>query len=133
MFFTQARWSVIGTYFADLFSSLLIPRLQYVQYNVALRHLPPAKYELMKETDNLYATTISVLVSAVQKIARAIKLPDGLRLYRGMGGRTELPKGFFTADQQGRKGFVDWGFISTIANEQVGRFEYEVKGLMCEQ
>ena len=30
-------------------------------------------------------------VSALQKIARIMKLPVGLKLYRGMGGRMDLP------------------------------------------
>jgi hypothetical protein len=74
----------------------------------------------MKKAGNLYTTTISVLVSAVQKIARAMKLPEGLRLYRGLGGLVDLPKEFFTADPQGCKGFVEWGFMSTTSEEKVG-------------
>ena len=73
----------------------------------------------MKANGNLYATTISVLVSAVQKIARTMKLPEGLRLFRGLGGFMDLPKEFFTADPQGRKGFVEWGFMSTTSKEEV--------------
>ncbi len=84
-----------------------------------LRRWPLADYEQMKAAGNLYATTISVLVSAVQKIARVMKLPEGLRLYRGLGGLMDLPKEFFTADPQGRKGFVEWGFMSTTSDEQV--------------
>jgi hypothetical protein len=72
----------------------------------------------MKACGNLYATTISVLVSAVQKIARAATLPEGMRLFRGMGGLMDLPREFFAADPEGRKGFVEWGFISTTSDEQ---------------
>ena len=85
-----------------------------------MRRWPLADYELMKEEGNLYATTISVLVSAVQKIARAMKLPEGLRLFRGLGGLMDLPKEFLAADPRGCKGFVEWGFMSTTSNEQVG-------------
>ena len=74
----------------------------------------------MKKTDNLYATTISVLVSAVQKIARSMTLPEGLRLFRGMGGLMDLPREFFTVDSKGRRGFVEWGFMSTTSDEKVG-------------
>jgi hypothetical protein len=84
----------------------------------------------MKAAENLYATTIAVLVSAVQKIARSMKLPEGLRLYRGLGGQTDLPKEFYTSDPQGRKGFVEWGFMSTTSDKQVrgeeGRWTEEV-------
>jgi hypothetical protein len=71
----------------------------------------------MKKAGNLYVTTITVLLSAVQKISRAMKLPEGLRLYRGV---PDLPNEFFTADSQGRKGFVVWGFLSTTSDKQVG-------------
>ena len=93
--------------------------LQHVRYNTALRRWPEADYKQMKFGGTLYATTIAVLVSAVQKIARRMKLPEGLRLYRGLGGLVDLPKEFFTADLQGRKGFVEWGFVSTTSDEQV--------------
>jgi hypothetical protein len=94
--------------------------LQFSRYNTALRQWPLKDYEEMKATGNLYATTISVLVSAVQKIARATKLPEGLRLFRGMGEVVDLPEEFFTVDPQGRKGFVEWGFMSTTSDEKVG-------------
>ncbi len=94
--------------------------LQYIRYNTALRRWPKAEYAKMKEVGNLYATTISVLASAVQKIARVTKLPEGQRLFRGLGGCTELPREFFTADPQGRKGFAEWGFMSTTSDEKVG-------------
>ena len=93
--------------------------LQHARYNAALRQWPPVDYEQMKASGNLYVTTISVLVSAVQKIARAVTLPEGLRLFRGLGGLKELPEEFYTADSKGRKGFVEWSFVSTTSNEQV--------------
>ncbi len=73
----------------------------------------------MMKAGNLYATTISVLVSAVQKITRVKKLPEGLRLFRGLGGLMDLPNKFFVVDVQGCKCFVEWGFMSTTSNEQV--------------
>jgi hypothetical protein len=66
-----------------------------------------------------FKTTIFVLISAVQKVARAMKLPEGLKLYRGMGGLMDLPEKFFRADPQGRKGFVEWGFMSTTSDLKV--------------
>jgi hypothetical protein len=56
-------------------------------------------------------TTIFVLVSAVQKLARVERIPEGLRLYRGLGGSTEMPLGFFRADENGCRGFVEWGLL----------------------
>jgi hypothetical protein len=96
--------------------------MQFDRYNTALRRWPVADYEQMEKAKNLYPTTISVLVSAVQKIARAMELPEGLRLFRGLGGLMDLPKEFFVPapDAGGRKGFVEWGFMSTTSDEQVG-------------
>ena len=73
----------------------------------------------MKESGNLYVTTICVLVSGIQKIARSMKLSEGTRLFRGLGGLMDLPKEFFTADARGCKGFLEWGFMSTTSDEQV--------------
>ena len=76
-------------------------------------------YSLLNESKNMYTTTIHVLVSAVQKIARVMKLPSGLKLYRGLGGSMDLPDSFYKSDKNGFKGFVEWGFISTTADKQV--------------
>ena len=43
-----------------------------------------------------------MLTSAVVKIARVMRLPVGLELYRGLGGTLELPKSFSEADENGR-------------------------------
>ena len=42
-----------------------------------------------------------MLTSAVVKIARAMRLPAGLELYRGLGGYVDLPESFFKADDNG--------------------------------
>jgi hypothetical protein len=47
---------------------------------------------------NEFATTIHVLVSAVVNIARVMKLPSGLELFRGLGGLAELPDSFYKVD-----------------------------------
>ncbi len=68
---------------------------------------------------NLYATTIHILVSAVVKIARVMKLPSGLELFRGLGGLMALPDSFFRADSNGCRGFMEWGFLSTTSNKTI--------------
>jgi hypothetical protein len=37
-----------------------------------------------------------------------------------MGGLMDLPQQFFNSDPQGRKGFVEWGFMSTTSDLKVG-------------
>ena len=92
---------------------------QFFWYNGSLRRWPKELYEELKGGGHLFATTIHVLVSAVLKLSRATKLPEGLRLYRGLGGTTDLPEAFFRADGCGRRGYAEWGFMSTTMNTAV--------------
>jgi len=93
-------------------------------YNTMLRQPKKGKfqaelYEKFESKNNRFSTTTHVLVSATVKLARKIKLPSGLKLYRGLG--RELPKSFDAEDDFGRKGYMEWGFMSTTSNEQVAR------------
>jgi hypothetical protein len=88
-------------------------------YNVILRRYPEDKYAMFKEGGNTFATTIFVLVSAVTKVAKCTRIPDGTLLYRGLGGLMDLPDHFFNADENGASGFVDWGFMSTTSDRDV--------------
>ena len=84
-----------------------------------LRQFPQNLYEPLKKGGNVFATTIFVLVSAVQQIARAVRIREGTLLYRGLGGLMELPEIFFSADKCGRRGYTEWGFLSTTSNKSV--------------
>ena len=42
-----------------------------------------------------------------------MRLPQGLVLYRGLGGDLELPERFYRPDENGRRGYMEWGFLST--------------------
>ena len=80
---------------------------------------PEEKFKLFKEGGNTFATTIFVLVSAVTKVAKCTRIPEGTLLYRGLGGLMDLPDHFFNADENGASGFVDWGFMSTTSDRDV--------------
>ncbi len=82
----------------------------------------------MVEKNAAFTTSIHVLVSAVQKLAAAIKLPDGLKLYRGLGGVIDLPEGFFRAHDNGGRGFTEWGFMSTTSDKQVAMYYAAIGG-----
>ena len=84
-----------------------------------MRRFPADKYKLFHEGGNLYATTIFVLVSAVQKVSRCTRIPEGTLLYRGLGGLIDLPDKFHAADEQGRSGYLDWGMMSTSSDRDV--------------
>jgi hypothetical protein len=94
-------------------------RLVSQVYNCILRRFPADKYKLFHEGGNLYATTIFVLVSAVQKVSRCTRIPEGTLLYRGLGGLIDLPDKFHAADEQGRSGYLDWGMMSTSNDRNV--------------
>jgi hypothetical protein len=91
----------------------------FEKYNCILRRWPEEAYTEMVNKGATYTTTIHVLVSAVQKLAAAIKMPDGLKLYRGLGGVIDLPPGFFKPHANGGKGFTEWGFMSTTSEKHV--------------
>ncbi len=58
----------------------------FEKYNCVLRRWPSDSFEKMSAAGSTFTTTIHVLVSAVQKLASVVKMPDGLKLYRGLGG-----------------------------------------------
>ena len=92
---------------------------QYFAYNAVLRQHPQEIYQKFKASNCLFPTTIHVLVSALNKIARVTEMPPGMQLYRGLGFNADLPELFFKADEHGCSGFTEWGFMSTTAKKEV--------------
>jgi ankyrin repeat protein len=92
---------------------------QFQIYNTVLRRFPKPVYDQFEVLGNLFETTIYVLVSAVQKIARVMKLQEGVILYRGLGGNMKPPSEFWKSDEKGRKGIAEWGFMSTTRSREV--------------
>jgi len=88
-------------------------------YNTVLRRFPKPMYEVFEQADNLFSTTIHVLVSAIQKVARVMPPPEGLTLYCGLGGLMELPDTFWSYDSTGVRGYMEWGFRSTTSNKAI--------------
>jgi hypothetical protein len=91
----------------------------FVVYNAILRRHPDEVYGVFARGDNLFTTTLHVLVSAVGKLARTARIPDGLPLYRGLGGETVLPEHFTRCDGNGCRGLAEWGFMSTTSSLEV--------------
>jgi hypothetical protein len=90
--------------------------LQFDPYNAILRRFPEERYREYLEGGNTYTTTIYVLVSAVTIISRETKLPADLKLYRGLAGKS-FPASFHKSDDKGRKGMLEWGFMSSTADK----------------
>ncbi len=88
-------------------------------YNTILRQYPEDKFAVFRDGDNLFSTTIFVLVSAVQKLSRCTRIPLGTQLYRGLGGKMDLPDIFFQTDNTGCSGYAEWGFLSTTSDRDV--------------
>jgi WD40 repeat protein len=84
-------------------------------YNTILRRYPEDKFAIFRDGDNLFSTTIFVLVSAVQKLSRFTRIPLGTLLYRGLGGKVDLPDIFYQVDDKGCSGYAEWGFLSTTS------------------
>ena len=103
-------------------------------YNTMLRQPKKGEfqaelYESFKARGNYFSTTIHVLVSATVKLAKTNKIQSGLRLYRGIG--RELPEQFYNEDEFGRKGYMEWGFMSTTSNENVAREVNKAISITC--
>jgi hypothetical protein len=92
---------------------------QFQVYNTVLRRYPRDRYLELKAGKNEYTTTIYALVSAVILVALHTKLPTGLKLYRGLGGDKVFPRSFYKSDAKGRKGILEWGFMSTTASKDI--------------
>ena len=92
---------------------------QYDLINCLLRQFPDDRFRKYRDGSNLFSTTIAVLASAVQKISRVAIIPEGTTFYRGLSRRMELPDAFFRHDAVGRRGFAEWGFLSTTSDKEV--------------
>jgi hypothetical protein len=92
---------------------------QYVVYNAILRRFPADLHQRFKAAGNYFPTTIFVLASAVQKLARATRLPPATTLYRGVRDDASLPELFYKCDRRGCSGFTELAFMSTTTNMAV--------------
>ncbi len=97
---------------AEVISVSLYTGPMFMKYNPCLR-------QGKADGRNMYATTIFVLVSAVQKIARVTEISEELMLYCGLGTVSDLPESFMRPDDMGSKGWTEFGFRSTTADKSV--------------
>lgn len=101
--------------------TLTVSGPMYMVYNCILAKFskPPELFETFRAGNNFYPTTLSVLVSAVQKLSHHTPIPDDLILYRGTGGCVSLPKAFTEPDRFNCRGMTDWGFWSSTKDKKV--------------
>jgi ankyrin repeat protein len=93
----------------------------YMMYNCVLARWsnPAVMWDTLRSGNNLFTTTLSVLVSAVQKLSTITVIPDGLKLYRGTGGLVYLPEHFSKPDKFNCRGMTEWAFMSCSEDKEV--------------
>ncbi len=110
-----------GLSLEEIIAVVLYSGPMFVVYNAILRRqLQTCQtnnvYQELVSRQNLFPTTIFVLGSALQKLARCTRIPNGTPLYRGLGGQgkftLELPPGFDSCDSNSCSGYTDYGFQS---------------------
>ena len=117
---TSSEHVDIRKYALSPFPALLrfiIRSRQFEVYNAVLRQFPKGLADVFSE--NQFPTTVSVLASAVQKLAREVRIPEGTPLYRGLGGLLELPESFFRPDEQVHDRCVLSGTEASFVLEQI--------------
>ena len=105
----------------EVIAVILYTGPMYMIYNCVLARWfnPAAMWDTLHSGNNLFTTTLSVLVSAVQKLSTMTVIPDGLKLYRGTGGVAYLPQHFSKPDEFNCRGMTEWGFMSCSADKEV--------------
>ena len=74
--------------------------------------------EPSKTPTNLYTTSIHTLVSACLKLSRMGKIPEGRKVFRGLG-RMKLGAEWSKRNERGSRSGVELGFMSTTFNRSV--------------
>jgi hypothetical protein len=83
-----------------------------------------SNFEDLTGTDICWHVMVhSAIVRCLGVYLQVMKLPLGLKLYRGLGGLMELPEIFYKQDMHGRCGYMEFAFLSTTA-EQAVAMEY---------
>jgi ankyrin repeat protein len=105
----------------EVIAIILYTGPMHMIYNCVLARWsnPAAMWDTLGRCNNLFTTTLSVLVSAVQKLSTITVIPDGLKLFRGTGGLASLPEHFSKPDEFNCRGMTEWGFMSCSAQKEV--------------
>jgi ankyrin repeat protein len=105
----------------EVIAVLLYTGPMYMIYNCVLAQWssPPLLWDTLRRGNNRFTTTLSVLVSAVQKLSAVTVITDGLRLFRGTGGLSYLPKHFTEPDEFNCRGMTEWGFMSCSEDKDI--------------
>lgn len=107
----------------EVIAIILYSGPMFIIYNGILRQFPQNIFGVFQKAQNLFPTTIFVLASALQKLARKSPISADTPLYRGLGGAgkftLELPDSFHTPDADLCTGYMDFGFQSFTADKGI--------------
>ncbi len=112
----QSLVKTVGLKRAEVVSLRLYTGPMYMLYNAVLRQFPKDVVEKLQ--GNRYETTIFCIISGVSKLSKATEIPHDRRVYRGLGGMI-LPDEFWSVQQGGFRGGIEWGLMSTTTNRAV--------------
>jgi hypothetical protein len=107
---------IVGLKRAEVMSLRLYTGPMYMLYNAVLRKFPKEVFESL--LGNCYETTIFCIISGVSKLSKATVIPHDRRVFRGLGGMI-LPKEFWSVQEGGFRGGIEWGLMSTTTNRAV--------------
>ena len=97
-------------------------RPMYFLYNSVLRKSPKDLLERLEAARNKYETTIFCIVSGVNELSKAAKVPSNRRVYRGLSGMIP-PDQFWKSGSEAAagefRGGVECGFMSTTSDRDV--------------
>ncbi len=101
---------------AEVISLRLYTGPMYMLYNAVLRKFPKAVLESL--LGNRYESTIFCIISGISKLSKATYIPPDRRVFRGLGGML-LPDEFWSVQEGGFRGGIEWGLMSTTTNREV--------------
>ena len=105
--------------------------IRYVKMNASLRLVSLGlsaehvhdKATAMHLKGNRYVNSIYACTSGMVKTSRASRIPRGRKVYRGIAG-VRLPEHLIVAGEDGGRGGVEFGFMSTTTSKVRGRTSY---------
>mmetsp|Transcript_38330 Transcript_38330/g.120666 ORF Transcript_38330/g.120666 Transcript_38330/m.120666 type:complete len:1644 (-) Transcript_38330:81-5012(-) len=86
------------------------------KYNTVLRKFPETEVKALKS--NNYVTTIFCVVSGIIKLSRVSELSESRLVFRGLKDLS-LPQEFFTEDEYGVRGGIEFAMMSTTRDKSV--------------
>jgi NLR family CARD domain-containing protein 3 len=103
---------------------------EYIPMNAILRSYPPEILDIL--LGNTMSTTLFCVASALKKLAKGTEVPEGGKVYRGLG-KMLLPRQFWVPHgSPAWRGGVERAFMSTTTDKDVAMFYTGGRGTVVE-